>query len=95
MNKEKLGAIAKYLSQKMGNVDIEQKHDFDRGAQTFKLHVADGSRLLKVSDDFVDDNSIADILRRFDQWNLTEALMREKQLGILATDRGLETFDRG
>ena len=48
-----------------------------------------------MSDDFVDDNSIADILRRFDQWNLTEALMREKQLGILATDRGLETFDRG
>ena len=47
MNKEKLGAIAKYLSQKMGNVDIEQKHDFDRGAQTFKLHVADGSRLLR------------------------------------------------
>lgn len=84
----------------MGDVRIEQKYDFNHDVQTFKVYVfeldlADGSRLLKVDKDFIDDNSIGDILSRFDQWKLGETLMRQKQLGILASRNGLETFVRG
>jgi len=78
VSQEKRNAIAKYLSDNMSGLQIEQKHDFDRGAQTFKVHAVDGSRLLKVSDEFISDNDILDILRRFDQWKLTDTLLREK-----------------
>lgn len=94
VSQEKCSAIAKYLSDNMAGLPIDKKHDFDRGAQTFKVHAVDGSRLLKVSDEFIGDNDILDILRRFDQWKLNDKLLREKQLGTLATEDGLETFDR-
>ena len=39
--KEKYAVIESYLKGKFPNSTIEQKHDFDRGAQSFKVHLAD------------------------------------------------------
>lgn len=95
MREEKHAAINTYLAEKFPNCDIEQKHDFDRGAQTFKVHVADGTLLLKVGDEFVEDNSTPEILRLFNLWGLAEVLGKEKELGVLVSQRGLESFRRG
>lgn len=52
MHEEKYAAIKGYLAEKFPGGEIEQKHDFDRGAQSFKLHI-------------VDDSSTPEILRLF------------------------------
>ena len=95
MREEKHAAIGKYLAEKFPGCSIEQRHDFDRGAQTFKVHVADDTLLLKVGDEFVADNSKPEIFRLFNLWNLAEVLGGEKELGVLVSQRGLESFRRG
>lgn len=89
MSQEKYKAIEKYLSAKMGITHIEQNHDNDRDTQTFKIHLEDGPRLLKVADDFIADNNITDILIRFDQASLADLLLKEKQRKVLITQHGL------
>lgn len=74
---------------------IEQKQDFDRGAQSFKVHLSDRTLLLKVGGELTEDNRIEEILRLFDLWALAKVLEKEAELGVLATRRGLETFRRG
>lgn len=95
MRKDKHAAICNYLAEKFPGCNIEQKHDFDSRAQTFKLHVADGTLLLKVGDEFVDDNGTPEILRLFTRWGLPEVLGKEKELGVLVSQRGIESFLRG
>ena len=95
MLEEKHAAIAKYLNENFPGLEIEQRHDFDRGAHTFKIHMPKGTLLLKVGDEFVADNDITEILRLFNLWSLKETLGKEKELGVLVTQRGLELFERG
>ena len=92
---EKYAVIESYLKRKFPDSTIEQKHDFDRGAQSFKVHLVDRTLLLKVGGEFTEDNSIEEIVRQFDLWALAEILEKETELGVLATQRGLETFRRG
>jgi hypothetical protein len=94
VNDEKKATIRAYLSSHFPNATIEEKHDFDVGAQAFKLHVSGGTLLLKVGDEFAEDNSASEILRLFNLWSLAEILGKEQELGVLATGRGLETFLR-
>lgn len=92
---EKFEAIEGYLKKHFPDSTIEQKHDFDRGAQSFKVHLSDRTLLLKVGGELTEDNSLEEILRLFDLWTLAEVLGKETELGVLATRRGLETFRRG
>ena len=93
--KEKFGLIESYLKRKFPESTIEQNHDFDRGAQSFKVHLSDRTLFLKVGGEFTEDNSTEEILRLFDLWALAEVLGKETELGVLATQRGHETFRRG
>lgn len=95
MHEEKYAAIAQYLSANFTDCEIEQKPDFDRGAQSFKVHVPKATLLLKVGNEFVDDNDTAEILRLFKSWAIEEILSNEKELGVLVTQRGPEVFNRG
>ncbi len=61
MNNAKHSCIEAYLSEHFAGSKIEQKHDFDLLAQSFKVHLPDDSLLLKVSDIFVSDNDEAHI----------------------------------
>ena len=92
---DKKAAIYAYLCEKFPNSEVEQKYDFNLGAQAFKIRLRDRVLLLKVGDEFVEDNAIAEILRQFNLWSLAEILGKETELGVLATQRGLETFRRG
>ena len=47
MREEKYAAIEKYLAESIANKGIEQKNDFDRSAQSFKVYVDNDSLLLK------------------------------------------------
>jgi glutathionylspermidine synthase len=94
MHQEKHAAISKYLAMKFQHSNIEQKHDFERGAQTFKIFVLNDTLLLKVADEFFKDNSTQEILRLFNLWDLSEVLSREKELGVLVTQQGLKSFSR-
>lgn len=94
MREEKHAAINQYLTEKFSDCKIEQRHDFDRGAQIFKVHIPDDTLLLKVGDEFIDDNGTAEILRQFNLWALAEVLSKEKEFGVLVSQRGLESFRR-
>lgn len=95
MHGEKHAAIISYLAENFQGCKIEQRHDFDREAQTFKISVPNDTLLLKVADEFVGDNNTPEILRLFNLWCLPEALGQEKEHGVLVTQRGLELFRRG
>ncbi len=95
MRNEKLAAIHQYLSEHFPECAIEQKHDFDRDAETYKVHVEKGTLLLKVGGLFTDDNDIPEILRLFGLFALADVLKEERELGILVTNNGLEKFNRG
>lgn len=95
MKEEKFAEIAKHLSEKFPGCQVEQKYDFDRGAQSFKVHVPGGTLLLKVVEEFIEDNSVVEILRLFNLWALAENLGKEKELGVLVSQRGMERFQRG
>lgn len=94
MREDKCKAIEEYLSRKMPGLDIQQKNDFSLGARTYKILVPSGDLLLKISDEFIDDNDIADITRKLDRWNIIEELSNKYQLGILVTQNGISTFNR-
>ncbi len=93
--KDMFVVIESYLKRKFPEATIEQKHDFDRDAQSFKVHLSDHTLLLKVGGEFTEDNSTEEILHLFDLWALAEVLGKETELGVLATQRGLQTFRRG
>lgn len=92
---EKYALIENYLRKNFPDSEIEQQHDFNRGAQSFKVHLSGRTLLLKVGGEFTEDNSIEEIIRHFDLWALADILGKETELGVLATQRGLETFRRG
>lgn len=91
---QKHAAIQQHLAGKFPECQIEQEHDFDRGAQGFKIDVADGSLLLKIADEFIDDNDISEILCRFDTWKLCDLLRNEQRLGVMVTENGPFNFER-
>ena len=95
MHEEKHAAIAKYLSESFTGCEIEQKSDFDRDAQSFKVHVPKATLLLKVGNNFLDDNDTAEILRLLKSWAIEEILGKEKDLGVVVSQRGPELFKRG
>ena len=94
MRTQKHSAIESYLKDHFSNCQIEQNYDFDRGAQSFKIESVDGSRLLKVGNEFVDDNETSEMLRLFDLWALSAVLAKEKELGVLVLQSGLTSFSR-
>jgi len=95
MRKQKYTAIEKYLAQHIPNRGIEQKNDFDLSAQRFKVHLERDSLLLKVSEAFVDDNEIPDILRQFDKWGIPRLLQKDSNVAILLGNEGVTTLKRG
>ena len=92
--KEKFAAIETYLKKHFPDSTIEQKHDFGRDAQSFKVHLPNRTLLLKIGDELTEDNSLEKIFHLFDLWALAEVLRKETELGVLVTRNGLETFHR-
>ena len=94
MREEKYAAIEKYLSKSILNNGIEQKNDFDLSAQTFKIHVEKNSLLLKVSEPFVDDNDIPEIIKRFEKWGLPGLLAKNSNSTVFVGNEGVNILKR-
>jgi len=94
VHEEKYAAIEQYLAERIPNRGIEQHNNFDLGAQSFKVHVANSSYLLKVSEPFVADYEIDQILQRFGQWNLAAVLSEESNRIVLVGNEGVQFLPR-
>ena len=89
MTEEKFNVIRDYLSTEFPNYTIDDRHDFDRVAQTFRLTREDKIHFLTLSRQFLDDNSssqIADILKRR---SLNEYFQQEGITRVVVTNSGI------
>ena len=89
MDSEKIQAIKDYLSKHFPNCAYEDKHDFSRGAQTFKVETDIGNLLAIFSEEFIDDNDSITILNKLDQWKLSDQLRDNPSALILVTNHGI------
>lgn len=88
MNEAKHSCIEAYLSEHFPDSKIEQNHDFDLRAQSFKVHVPGDSLLLKVSDDFVRYNDEASLVASFRRWDVAALLKANSERIVLITSEG-------
>jgi hypothetical protein len=94
MDKNKLELVRQYLSSQFPGRGIEEKYDFDRGAQSFKISQDKGTLLLKVNEDFLDETSPERITSLLGQWDVASLLKRNPKQGLLIGNEGLKPFDR-
>lgn len=94
MEGKKLDIIRKYLANQFSGCAVEEKYDFDRCAQTFKIHVGRESLLLKVGENFFGDNDEKKIVDCLEEWKVANILRENKGLGIFVGNGGLKTFNR-
>ena len=86
---EKKASISAYLCEKFSGSKVELNYDFDLRAQSFLILLHDREFLLKVSIDFINDNSTTEIFSKFELWSLTKRIEKETKTGVLVTNSGL------
>ncbi len=89
---KKVVAISSYLCESITNSAMEQKFDFCRRAQSWKINFHDRVALLKISNEFIYDNDVVEIVNKFELWCLIEKIMSETRFGILVSDCGISYF---
>lgn len=95
MDENKLQAVREYLNNKFPESEIEEKLDFDLSAQIFKIHKEGHSLLLKVGENFLDDNNQEQIKNTLENQKIAELLEEDKKLGVLVTNDPPSIFNRG
>jgi hypothetical protein len=91
---EKLAAIHSYLTRAFPGRFIEQRHDRERDAQSFKVHLERGTLLLKVGDAFVSDRAPDEIVAKLERWGVAAMLSRDRDTGVLVVTEGPSVFSR-
>lgn len=94
MDEGKLDSVRKYLRNLFPDQEITEKHDFDLGAQTFKISNKAGSLLLKIGGDFVDDNDADQIVDQLKSWDVADLLKQNPEVGLLVTSKGPQSLVR-
>ncbi len=94
MRVQKYAAIERYLAEHIPNSGIEQANDFNLSAQRFKVQIEKNSLLLKVSEAFVDDNEIDEILLLFDCWEIPGLLQQDSSRTIFVGNEGFQSLKR-
>jgi len=92
MLNEKCDAIVKYLNIEFPESYIEQANIRDE--QYFKIPIEKGLLLLKVNREFIEDNSIEDILSEFNKQNIYTLLHENPKLGVFINQKGPSLFER-
>lgn len=96
MDQQKQVAIIRYLHVHYPAREIEVREDFDHDAQAFKVHLDGGAtRLLKVSNQLIDDTPEDVLSHRLDREEVGELLERGNGQGVFVTSNGARYFDRG
>jgi hypothetical protein len=94
MDKSKLDSVKQYLQEEFPDLEITDKYDFDSGAQTFKISADAGLLLLKIGENFVDDNDEYQIVGMLSRWDVADLLRQNPQVGVLVKHEGPESFER-
>ena len=95
MDKNKLEAVREYLNGKFPGAEIKEKYDSDLFAQTFKIYNDSDLLLLKVSKDFLGDNSEGQIKAALDNLKIAELLVENNELGVLVSNDPPSIFEPG
>ena len=94
MDKNKLDVVRVYLNGEFAGSTIDEKYDFDRGAQTFRIRIGKDLLLLKVGEEFLSDNSEALIRTHLESWKVADLLRENKGLGIFVGNSAPMSFNR-
>jgi len=94
MEENKLNAVRKYLSSEFPGDTLEEKYDFDRGAQTFKIHHQKEALLLKVDENFLADSNEDQITTVLQNQEISKLLKDNKELGVFVGNLGANIFKR-
>lgn len=94
MEDNKLDIVRNYLSSAFPGDSVEEKYDFDRCAQTFKIHHNNESLLLKVDENFLSDNNEDEIFTVLDNQEISKLLKDNKELGVFVGNLGTNIFKR-
>lgn len=90
MRLEKIAIVKKYLSQVFRDCAVENTREIDRMAEVFKINFGQNIYLLKISDEFLDDNSCVKITATFAELHVAKCLSVNKNKTVLLTNFGLE-----
>lgn len=94
MDEKKLEVVREYLKSKFPENTIEEKYDFDLSAQTFKIHKGKHRLLLKVGENFLEDNNEEQIKVTLNNQAIAELLEENKELGVLVSNDPPSIFKR-
>lgn len=94
MDENKLTVVRSYLGDEFAGSTIDEKYDFDRGAQTFRVRVGKDLLLLKVDEEFLSDNNEAQIRAHLEKWQVVNLLRENKELGIFVGNNAPIAFSR-
>lgn len=94
MSEDKHAAIAEYLAGRIENHGIEHQRDFSFFAHSFKVQIPNDSLLLRISDEFIDDHQIHDLLKQLEKWDLPALLLQNSDRIVLVGDDGVQFLAR-
>ena len=94
MDESKLDSVREYLNNVFPDQKITENHDFDLAAQTFNISNETDSLLLKVGENFVDDNNADQIVDLLNRWDVADLLKQHPEVGLLVTSKGPQSFER-
>jgi hypothetical protein len=90
----KLNVVRAYLGSKFAGATIDEKYDFDRGAQTFRIRIGKDLLLLKIGENFLSDNNEAQVRAHLENWNVANILRENKEFGIFVGNNAPIAFSR-
>lgn len=94
MEENKLNVVRTYLNGEFAGSTIDEKYDFNRGAQTFRIRIGQDLSLLKVGEEFLGDNNEAQIRAHLENWKVANLLSENKELGIFVGNSAPMSFNR-
>ena len=91
LEKNKLEEIRKYLTQEFKEYELDDRYDFDRMAQTFRLVSGKVIYLVTVSREFIDDHSANQLSSILSSSNLSTYFQSKDVSRLIITTSGLKT----
>ncbi len=95
VNENKQAAIAEYLAGRIENHGIKHQRDFNLCAHSFKVQIPNNSLLLKISDEFIDDHQIHDLLKQLNKWDIPALLVQDSDRIVVVGNDGVQFLARG
>ena len=89
MSEKKFNVIRNYLSTEFPNYAIDDRHDFDRIAQTFRLTTEEKIHLVTFSRGFLDNNSPSQIADILEKSSLSKHFQQEGIARVVVTNSGI------